>query len=51
MKLFYTLVAIAHWAVWPSLRTPEYNFDAQADFSKYKSYKWVTSKGPRRSMI
>ncbi len=49
MKLW--LIAITVFAAFSATALAQdtrYNFDAQADFSKFKTYKWVEMKGAQR---
>jgi hypothetical protein len=39
------LVLLLIYGIWVMAQDVNYNFDQQTDFSKYKTYKWVTAKG------
>jgi hypothetical protein len=43
-KLFYLASAFLLLASFASAQDVSYNFDQKADFTKYKTYKWVTIK-------
>jgi hypothetical protein len=48
MKLTTLIVAAAALATSALAQDVGYNFDAQADFTKYKTYKWVDIKGAQK---
>jgi Domain of unknown function (DUF4136) len=48
MKLTTLIIAAAALATSALAQDVRYNFDAQADFTKYKTYKWVDIKGAQK---
>lgn len=49
MKLWLTAITVfAAFSVTALAQDTRYNFDAQANFSKFKTYKWVEMKGTQK---
>jgi hypothetical protein len=44
IQLMAGLFLLLSWCSWGLAQDVSYNFDQQADFSKYKTYKWVAAK-------